>query len=311
MDVCRSARESVAYTSATLAKKWSRYLIFVLLGLPWTILSSIAVTRKIIEGTVIHWNLIPWQDAGLLIGAGLLCNFIQAGYIVRLLKGDPVPPEFDRLPLLILDGIKIQVIPLAWMLAPMVLAFLQYLIASAGPVTASRWGGIPGTVLILLLLALQILILFFALQYAVVGGILFARTGSVREGFALIRIRATLGRIGLLHYFLGMSVLTAVWLIFSLALNLLSYVNVFGSVVAFGLGPFVTVFCFRFMAHVCDDDPGLAAGAAGMVNIVPPSLPPGRLIAETVAWFVLFAVLVFLCFTPLVLIAGSFGRFFP
>jgi hypothetical protein len=76
MDVSRFVVESAAFTRETLLGKPSRWLIFILLGLPWMALSSRAESWKILEGTTIHWNLIPWQEAGLLIGAGVLCNFL-------------------------------------------------------------------------------------------------------------------------------------------------------------------------------------------------------------------------------------------
>jgi hypothetical protein len=306
MDVRRSALESAAYARNTLAVSWRRWLIFVLLGLPWAALSSLATGWKAVEGTAIRWELVPWHEAGLLICAGSLCNFLLSGYIVRLLKGDPAPPEFDNPHLLLLDGIRFHVIPLAWMLAPAVLAYCEYLVASAGPVSAGRWGGVPGTVVVLILLALQILIILFALQYAIVGGIRFARTGSIREAFALNAIRLTLGRIGIVNYYLGIGILAVVWLAFSSALSLLSAFGTAGSLLSLALAPFVTVFCFRFMAHACDDDPDLARAVPEAKAV----LPLRRLVIEIAAWLMLVIVLVVLCFTPLVLVAGSIGRFF-
>lgn len=94
MDAGQYIREAAAYTRATLVGKWSRWLIIVLLGLPWLVLRSLVESSKIIQGTTIHWNLIPWDEAGLLIITGLLCNFFLLGYFVRLMKGDRAPPEF-------------------------------------------------------------------------------------------------------------------------------------------------------------------------------------------------------------------------
>jgi hypothetical protein len=60
MNVGQFVVESAAFTRATLLGKPSRWLIFILLGLPWMALLSLAESQKILEGTSIHWNLIPW-----------------------------------------------------------------------------------------------------------------------------------------------------------------------------------------------------------------------------------------------------------
>jgi hypothetical protein len=254
MDVSRFVVESAAFTRETLLGKPSRWLIFILLGLPWMALSSRAESWKILEGTTIHWNLIPWQEAGLLIGAGVLCNFLVSGWVVRLLRDDPVPPDFDHPLLLCLDGIKIQAIPLVWMLVPSVLAFVQYSIAGSGTVTIDPWHPDPATILIILLLAAQIIILFIAVQYAMIGAIRFARTGSVREGLALREIKKTMDRIGIVNYYLGFGVVVLVWMLFSLCLRGVALVLFAGPIISLCLSPVPTVYCFRFIAHFCDEE---------------------------------------------------------
>ena len=178
MNVGQFVVESAAFTRATLLGKPSRWLIFILLGIPWMILLSRAESQKIIEGTTVHWSQIPWAEAGLLIGAGFLCNFLISGYVVRLLRDDPQPPEFDHPLLLCLDGMKLQVIPLVWMLVPAVLAYVQYSIATSGTWFSSPWEPALKTALILLLLVIEIVIVFIAVQHVMIGAIRFARTGQ-------------------------------------------------------------------------------------------------------------------------------------
>ncbi|MFA6225644.1 MAG: DUF4013 domain-containing protein [Methanoregula sp.] len=274
------------------------------------LLSSLAESSRILEGTTIHWNLIPWGEAGLLIFTGLLCNFFVSGYLVRLLEGSPVPPEFDNWPRLCLDGMKVHVIPLVWILVPSILAFIEYDISSGGLLPASRWGSTPGTILIILLLIIQLVILFIAAQYVFIGAIRFARTGSVREAFIVLEIRKTLSRIGLLNYFLGLGVIILIWLVFNFVLvQLLSLVPYAGPIIALGLGPFLTVFCVRFIAHSCDDDFSPAGGETGAPGNAP--APARAMIPEILLWAIVLAVLFVLCFTPLALVIGSIGRFSP
>jgi hypothetical protein len=311
MNVSHFVRESAAFTRATLTGRWSRWLILVLLGLPWMLLSSLMESSRILEGTTIHWKLIPWEEAGLLILTGILCNFFISGYIVRLLEGDPVPPEFDNLPGLGLVGIKVQVIPLVWILVPSVLALIEYNVASGGLLPASPWGTTLGSILILILLAIQLVILFIAVQYGIVGAIRFARTGSVLEAFSLRAIYATLRRIGIVNYYLALGIIIIVYVAFSFGLHALSLVPYIGGIIALCLWPPLVVFCVRFMAHFCDEDmapPGGKPGAGGVS--VPARVPARGMIPEILAWLLIVAVLFVLCFTPLALVIGSVSGFF-
>ena len=301
IDIGHFVLESAAFTRATLAGKWSRWLAFVLLGLPWLTLTSLADSWKIVDGTGIHWRLVPWHEAGLLVFAGLLCNFFISGYIVRLLRGDPEPPEFNNWLLLCRDGIKVHIIPLVWILVPLVLAYIEYSTTVSELRSGSQIGSTMGWLLVLVLIIIQLIILFIAVQYGIIGAIRFARTGSVREAFAVLAIRETLSRIGLINYFLGMGIITAIWLVFNFALHMLSLLPYAGPLLALALGPFLTVFCVRFIAHSCDEDlppDGREAAAETPVKA-------RVVIMDTLAWFVILAGLFVLCFTPLALVIGS------
>ena len=313
MNIGRFIVESAAFTRATLWERPSRWLIFILLGLPWMALSSLVESTKILEGSTLHGNLIPWQEAGLLISAGLLCNFLISGWVVRLLRNDPVPPDFDHPFLLCLDGMKVHVIPLVWMLVPSVLAFVQYSLVSSGILSGTWWELNPGTILFLILLAIQIIILFIAVQYVMIGAIRFARTGSVREGFALLEIKKTMDRIGFVNYYLGFGVIILVWMLFSLALRGIALLPSAGPVLSLGLSPVPTVFCFRFIAHFSDEDqyPGID-GQGNCPEVSIPPLPDARaMLTEFLVWLAILAGPVVLCFTPMVLVFGSVSRFFP
>ena len=313
MDVSYYILESAAFTRATLAGRWSRWLTIVLLGLPWMFLSTLAESLKILEGTTIHWNLIPWEEAGLLILAGLLCNLFISGYIVRLLKGDPVPPEFNNWPLLCLDGMKVHVIPLVWILVPSVLALIEYNIAAGGLLPPGPWGTTPQTILILIILVIQLVILFIAVQYGIFGAIRFARTGSVREAFSLKAIHATLSRIGIVNYYVALGIIITVYFAFSFCLHALSLVPYIGGIIALGLWPPLAVFCVRFMAHFCDEDMSTVTVKPGVKGdfITKVRVPARVMIPEILLWFVMLAALFILCFTPLALVIGSISRFSP
>jgi hypothetical protein len=313
MDVSRFITESAAFTRLTLWKKPSRWLVFILLGLPWLALSSLLESRKILEGTTIHWNLIPWHETGLLIGAGVLCNLLVSGWVVRLLRDDPLPPDFDHPFQLCLDGMKFHAIPLVWMLVPSVLAFVEYSVAGSSTVSITVWPPEPATITILVLLVLQVIILFIAVQYATIGTIRFALTGSVGAGLAVLEIRKTIGRIGIVNYYVALGVVAFIWLFFSLYLRGVALVPFAGPVISLCLSPVPTVYCFRFIAHFCDEERlsvGRVEGKTGAVQ-APAPLSPRALVPEFLVWTVILAVLVVLCFTPMVLVFGAVSRLLP
>jgi len=312
MDVGHYVEESFAFTRATLAGRWSRWLILILLALPWLALSSLAGSLDLVEGGRIHWALMPWREAGVLILAGLLCYFLISGYVVRLLKGDASPPEFDNWTRLCLDGIKVHVIPLVWIIVPSFLAYIQYLVADGGILPGLLHGTTPGLIVILLLLAIQLVILFIAVQYIIVGAIRFARTGSVREAFDVLAIKGTMDRIGIVNYFVALGIVALTGLLYSWGLRAVSYVPYAGGFIALALWPPVIVYTVRFMAHFCDEDmaPGgrktvLDRGARALSRVASLGLVP-----EILAWLAILAVLSVISFTPMVLVVGSVTGFF-
>jgi len=313
MDVSGYITESAAFTWLTLGKKPSRWLIFILLGLPWMVLSSLLESRRILEGTIIHWNLIPWQEAGLLIGTGVLCNLLVSGWVVRQFRDDPDPPGFDRPLLLCLDGIKVNTILLVWIQVPSVLAFAEYSIAGSSTISVNLWQPDPAMIAILVLLILQVIILFIAVQYATIGAVRFARTGSVGEGLAILEIRKTIGWIGVVNYYVALGIVAFVWLLFSFALRGVALVPFAGPVISLCLSPVPTVYCFRFIAHFCDMERLPAGRDEDTVVTVnaPVPLSARTLVPEFLVWTLILAVLVVLCFTPMVLVIGTLSRLLP
>jgi hypothetical protein len=248
---------------------------------------------------------------GLLIGAGFISNFLISGYVVRLLRDDPQPPEFDHPLLLCLDGMKLQTIPLVWMLVPAVLAYVQYSLATSGTWSSSPWEPALKTALILLLLGLEIVIVFVAVQHVMIGAIRFARTGSVREGFDQVAIRETISRIGIVNYFVGIGVIAFIWLLFSLSLRLIALLPFAGPGIPLFLAPIPIIYCFRFIAHFCDEDRLSAGEKTGPVrNEQAPVLLPARsILKEILVWLGIYGVLLVLCFYPLALVVGSVTGF--
>jgi hypothetical protein len=146
-----------------------------------------------------------------------------------------------------------------------------------------------------------------------IGAIRFARTGSVGAGLAVLEIRKTIGRIGIVNYYVALGVVAFVWLLFSLALRGVALVPFAGPVISLCLSPVPTVYCFRFIAHFCDEERlsgCVAEGVAGTACATAP-VSPRALATEFLVWTLLLAVLVVLCFTPMVLVIGAVRRLVP
>jgi Tol biopolymer transport system component len=311
--------ESIAFTRATLFEKWIRWLILILLALPWVALSFVVDATKIIDGTTIRWDLVPWGQVAPLILAGIVCSFFYSGYIVRLLRGGDTPPEFDNWAVLALDGIKMDVILLVWLLPAVILVLLQVLFFFGG----SLAGGSPGVslgVLFLMpvLMTIELAVFLFAVLYGIIGIIRFARTGSIREGFAISAIWATIGRIGWGNYIVALVVLVVIGFAFSLVTRLLSLIPFAGPILPTCLNPLLAVFRCRFISHVYDSSetvpapepspaPSPVPGATG--TIPPPAAAPAK---DYVKWGLVLVVLMAICIIPLFLVLSATGIFaFP
>lgn len=304
MDADRYLAESAVYTRRVLSGDYLRWLVLVLLGLPWTVLVAVLSGSGVLDGTTVRWAQVPWGEAGMLIAAGVGCNLLLSGYLVRLFAGGDAPPGFDHPSRLALDGIRIHVIPLVWAFVPLLLAAVEYEIVAAGlTAPGSPWERFA-IALIAVLAVVQFVILWFAASYIVIGITRFARTGSVREAFNIPAIKTTLDRVGIVNYFIGLGVITLVFLSATGLLNVLALFPRAGPYLTLALGPVVTVFCIRFLAHFSDED---TAGA----RVEPAAGPAWFFLYETAVWALALAVLVVLCFTPLAAVSGLLRGLLP
>ncbi|HXW99013.1 MAG TPA: hypothetical protein VEI51_04770, partial [Methanomicrobiales archaeon] len=59
--------DGIEYTRETFAGHWVRWLIFAILGLPFSLIRFLVDPAKIIEKTTIHWELIPWRSIAAVV----------------------------------------------------------------------------------------------------------------------------------------------------------------------------------------------------------------------------------------------------
>lgn len=251
--------ESFSYAKETLAGKWTRWLIFIICGLPMALLPFVFDPNKMAKTTEFSWDLIPWKEIAVLFVAALLLSFILSGYLARIYRGAITPPEFDNWGPLYIDGIRIAVTGLLWFI-PVILALaLVVAFAVLGFSHDSPLSGAPGIGLVIVFLILAILLTIIVLLYSMMGIIRCARTGSIREGIRFTAITGTLRSIGWVNYVVALIVLFVIGIVFFIVMSAISLIPYVGEIVQLIFIPVYTVFSARYMTRVYEQGEPQAA----------------------------------------------------
>jgi Protein of unknown function (DUF4013) len=251
MDYGAIVSDSIGYTRAALVGNWVTWLIFILCSLPIALIRFVCDPTKIITGTTIHWELIPWPQLIVLCLAGLLLSFITSGYLVRVYRGTTPPPVFDAWGTLFLDGIKLVVVGILWFVPTMIIFAAGFALTFFGTHTGSAsMGPMLGAGVLLFLIGLILLVI--AILYGILGSVRFARTGSIRGGIRFSAITDTIQAIGWGTYILALVILVVLALLFSVVVSLLALIPLVGWVIQLILNPLISIFSARFICRVYD-----------------------------------------------------------
>lgn len=242
--------ESIDYTRDALVGRWTTWLIFVLCSLPIALIQFVFDPKKIITGSTVHWELIPWPQIILLVFLGFLLSFFISGYVVRVYRGITPPPVFDNWGSLYLDGIKLIIVNVLWFV-PVMLVFVAMLallfLATAG---AGSIALMLAAMLVIMLVAFVLLVI--TILYSILGNVRYARTGSIREGIRYSAITSTIQTIGWGTYIIALLVLLVAGIIFTIVVSVLSIIPFVGWVIQPVLGPLFLVFSARYITRVYD-----------------------------------------------------------
>src|SRR5512135_613198 len=110
MDIGVLLSDSFAYAQEALVGKWTRWAIFIILALPFSLIQFVFDPKKIITGTSINWGAIPWAQIAILAIAGFILSFFISGYGVRIYRGTKPAPDFNDWAGLFVDGIKLAIV---------------------------------------------------------------------------------------------------------------------------------------------------------------------------------------------------------
>jgi hypothetical protein len=255
MDISTICTDSLVFTRETLIGKPSRWLIMILLCLPWMVVSLLS---KLLIGSdiqKIRWESIPYGPIIALIIAGMICELFLIGYNLRILRGGRTPPEFNNWVLLAVDAIKMMVLSIIWAL-PVVIIILTIAFILGD-------GGLSGGGLILFLLMLLIAVVYVAILIVIlpISIIRFARNGSIGEGLTLYAIQETIDRIGWGKYIVALVILVAILTVYSFVSFSLQLIPIAGDILSYVfLVSVMNVFAYRYLSNLydCGQD---AAGA--------------------------------------------------
>ena len=251
MDIGALLSDSFTYSQEALVGKWTRWAIFIILALPFSLIRFVFDPKKIMTGTTINWGAIPWGRIAILVGIGFIFSFFISGYIVRIYRGVKPAPDFAGWADLFIDGVKLAIVWFLWFLpvfivlaAGVALAFAMYLSAGAA---------VSNLVLLLLLLLLLLVefVLFVAVMlFGILGAVRFARSGSIREGIRYSQIIVRIRTMGWLAYILSLIALVVAAVIYGIITAVLSLIPFIGWVFVLIITPFFTIFTARYFALV-------------------------------------------------------------
>jgi hypothetical protein len=243
---------SITYAKEALIGKWTRWLIFIICGLPFALLPFAFDTKKMADAASFSWDMVPWGTLAALFLAGFFLSFITSGYLARIYRGVTSTPEFDNWGTLVVDGIKLAIVGFLWFL-PMVIVGISLLLAIfSGFATGSA---VPESLtlgLVIFLLIIEIVVAVIAILYSMMGVVRCARTGSIREGIRFSALTATLRSIGWAQYIIALIVLLVLGFVFFLVMGIFSIIPALGAAVQLILTPLYTVFAARYIAQVYD-----------------------------------------------------------
>jgi hypothetical protein len=254
MDIAALFSDSFAYAREALVGRWARWMIFIILALPFSLIRFVFDMTTITRGTSVNWGAIPWGRIAILAGIGILLSFFISGYMVRIYRGAKPAPDFNGWGGLFVDGIKLAIVWLLWLLPVFIVlvagaafAFVIFVSSPAAPAP-----NIAILLFVLLLVLLEFFLVLIVLLFGILGAVRFARTGSIREGIRFSGILATIRTMGWLSYILALIVVAVAGIVYAVITAALSVIPLIGWILVLIIGPFFTIFTARYFTLVYD-----------------------------------------------------------
>ncbi|MFA5266482.1 MAG: DUF4013 domain-containing protein [Methanoregula sp.] len=252
MDIGEILTESIAYTKEALVGQWVRWLTFIILGLPVTLIGILYQKEMLMGRTTTSLENFPWVEIVTLVIIGILLSFFASGYVVRIYRGTKPAPDFDNWGELFFDGLKMVIVTLLWLL-PVFIIILCVIGLAAGMAAAGPGSGsLLFLALILIGILVAIIIAIIVSLFSTMAVIRFARTGSITEGLRFSKVKEHIGNIGWGNYIVAVVVLIVVRIVVAVIIVIPSLIPVVGDIVTLVVSPLLLVFTARYYTLVYD-----------------------------------------------------------
>jgi hypothetical protein len=254
MDIGAILSDSFTYAQEALVGKWTRWAIFILFALPFSLIQFTFDPKTLMTGTAVNWGAIPWGRIALLVALGFILSFFISGYVVRIYRGAKPAPDFTGWIDLFVDGVKLAVVWLLWIL-PLVIVISAGVAVAVASFLSTRATAMPNITLLLLVLLLFLVgfVLFvIVMLFGIIGAVRFARTGSIREGIRFSAILTTIRTMGWLSYILLLIGFVIAMIIYAVITGILSFIPFIGWVLVLIVNPVFMIFTARYFALVYD-----------------------------------------------------------
>ena len=117
--------DSLHFTKETFIGNRIRSVIFLLLGIAFGVISLFHTIIPRLDHFIIYWQLMySWWVWGTLLIIWILTYTIIEGYGIRIFRGSINPPSFDHFKVLIMDGIKAEILTFIWAIPALIWTFV-------------------------------------------------------------------------------------------------------------------------------------------------------------------------------------------
>ncbi len=218
-------------------------------------------TKDALIGKWMHWIIL----AVLSLVQSLTLSLIPllTGYSVRVLSGKTPAPEVDDWVRLFVDGWKLNIITLIYLI-PAILVFLIFGgIGVIGVLAGEAVGGDPATIGAavlsvlggILIAGIIAIIMAFIALFAIMR---FARTDSFGEAFNFSAILNHIGKLGWGTWIIAVIILLVIAIVYGFIVGLLANIPFIGWLIILFLNVAFIVFYARYFALVYEETPAPA-----------------------------------------------------
>lgn len=218
-------------------------------------------TKDALIGKWMHWIIL----AVLSLVQSLTLSLIPllTGYSVRVLSGKAPAPEVDDWVRLFVDGWKLNIITLIYLI-PAILVFLIFGgIGVIGVLAGEAVGGDPATIGAavlsvlggILIAGIIAIIMAFIALFAIMR---FARTDSFGEAFNFSAILNHIGKLGWGTWIIAVIILLVIAIVYGFIIGLLANIPFIGWLIILFLNVAFIVFYARYFALVYEETPAPA-----------------------------------------------------